>query len=75
MKLARYEAELEVPPMPLSLGYLMEAFNRLRRRQPGDRPLGWTDIDAFCRRAGLRLAPWEVELVERLDDAWLQSTR
>lgn len=31
----------------------------------------WTDIDAFTRRAGVRLAPWEIRIIERLDDLYL----
>lgn len=37
----------------------------------GPVPIEWTDISAFCLHAGLRLAPWEVAIVEALDDAWL----
>lgn len=34
-------------------------------------PIGWSDIDAFSRRAQVRLAPWEIELIEELDDVYL----
>lgn len=64
-----------MPPFPDSLGYLWRAYLRLRRRAPGGfagpQPIGWQDIDAFCRRSGLDLAPWEVGLVEALDDIYL----
>jgi len=38
----------------------------------GPQPIGWQDIDAFMRRAGLTFAPWEVDLIERLDDIYLR---
>lgn len=33
-------------------------------------PIEWTDIDAFCRQ-GFPLAPWEIEVIEKLDNFWL----
>jgi hypothetical protein len=36
-------------------------------------PIEWTDIDAFNRLSALALAPWEVAMIERLDDAFLKS--
>lgn len=41
----------------------------------GPNPIGWQDIDAFTRCSGFRLAPWEVELIEALDDIYLQPAR
>lgn len=73
--LAEVEADLLLPPFPAALGYLWRAYLRLRRRTPGGfsgpQPVGWQDIDAFVRRSGHELAPWEVELIERLDDLFL----
>lgn len=67
---AELEAEIDLPPFPLALAYLWEVF--LRRRCgvgfAGRPPIGWADIDAIMRHAGVRLAPWEVEVMERLDD-------
>ena len=71
-KLASYEAELEMPPFPQALDYLWQAFWRLRARVNasgfGVGRITWPDIDAFCRHSRLSLAPWEVEILERLDD-------
>ncbi len=64
-----------MPPFPIALAYLWRAYLRLRRRTQvgfgGPQPLGWQDIDAFIRRSGLRLAPWEIEILERIDDIYL----
>lgn len=70
--MAEIEAQLAVPPFPVELGYLWRCFIRLARRTPagfaGPTPITFLDLDAFIRRTGIRLAPWEVELIERLDD-------
>lgn len=64
-----------MPPFPRALAYLWRAYLRLRRRaavgMSGPQPIGWQDIDAFARRAGMRLAPWEIEILEELDDIYL----
>lgn len=74
-RLAEIERELTLPPFPAALAYLWSAFNRLRRRKGGNgfapSPLEWSDIDAFVRHSGARLAPWEIALIEDLDDLWL----
>lgn len=71
------EGELALPPFPNELDYLWRAFQRLRRRSGGaglgPAPLTLAEIEAFQRLAGLRLAPWEVELLEDLDDALLAA--
>lgn len=36
------------------------------------KPIEWPDIEAFVQRTGMRLAPWEIELIERLDDIYLK---
>jgi hypothetical protein len=40
----------------------------------GPLPIGWDEIDAFCRLTGTRLAPWEVEFIEALDDLWMAES-
>lgn len=74
---AEIEAELGVPEMPAAIAYLWSAFQRIRSRRGGNGfgpvPIMWADIDAFVRLSGVRLAPWEIEIVEALDDAWLDA--
>jgi hypothetical protein len=33
------------------------------------------EIDAFVRLSGMRLAPWEIELIEELDDLYLMERK
>lgn len=71
---AEFEAELECPPFPDALTYLWQAFCRLHARRGAGfsvSPLSWSEIDAFIRRAGVRLAPWEIRIIEQIDDAYL----
>lgn len=74
-KIAEYEAELALPPFPKALEYIWQAFWRLRSRVNGSGfgagRISWSDIDAFCRYSRISLVPWEVELIERLDDLYL----
>jgi hypothetical protein len=66
-----------MPPFPRPAHYLWRAYFRLRRRMAGGfagpNPIGWQDIDAFVRQSGLRLAPWELDVIEALDDLYLRS--
>lgn len=74
---AEIEDQLAVPEMPVALAYLWSAFQRIRSRRGGNgfgpSPITWADIDAYVRLSGVRLAPWEVEIVEALDDVWLRE--
>lgn len=74
---AEYEAELACPPFPAPLGHVWQAFCRLSGRRGsngfGINPIGWCDLDAFCRLSGLRLAPWEIRLIEQLDDLYREQ--
>lgn len=71
--IADLEGELAVPPFPKALGYVWRAYLRLRRRTAGGfsgpQPVSWDDILAYTRL--FDLAPWEIELIERLDDIYL----
>lgn len=73
-RIAFYEAELACPPMPAALGYLWAAFLRLHRRRGsngfGPNPITWPDIDSFSRHAQMKFAPWEIEIIEDLDDIY-----
>lgn len=74
-KIAEFEAELAMPAFPKEVAYLWTIYHRLRRRISagfaGPNPVGWQDIDAFVRQTGFPLVPWEVEIIEALDDAFL----
>ncbi len=74
-KRAEYEADLACPPLPPSLIYLWNTFNRLSSRRSsngfGVNPISWADIDAFVRHSKFALAPWEIETIEDLDRLFL----
>lgn len=59
----------------MALFYLWRTFNRLRRRVGstgfGANPISWSDIDAFSRHSKFYLAPWEIEIIEELDDLYM----
>lgn len=61
--------------MPEGADYLWRAFQRLSGRRTnngfGQNPLTWQEIDAFVRLSGVALAPWEIEVIERLDGLYL----
>jgi hypothetical protein len=62
-KRAKLEAELETPPLPLELEHVWNAFCRLHARRWSSfsaEPIAWSDLDAFVRLTGVRLAPFEI---------------
>jgi len=71
------EAELALPPFPIELAYLWSAFMRLRRRSAGGlngpEPVTLQAIETLSRLSCLRFAPWEIKLIEALDDLYLVS--
>lgn len=75
-QIAKLEADISMPPFPKAVGYIWRAYMRLRRRSApginGAVPVSWEAIDAFLRRTGLRFAPWEIEIIEAIDDVYLQ---
>lgn len=74
-EIAELEAELAGDVMPVELRYLFRSYWRIRRRKGGNgfgpSPIEWPDIDAFLRHSRVALAPWEVEIIEELDDAFM----
>lgn len=64
-------------PFPLDLGYLWSMFTELHsaRNSNGTSPHGITflEIGAYCALTGYNVRPWEVEVLRKLDTAWLAS--
>ena len=64
-----------MPEFPASVGYVWSAWRRIRRRKAhgfnGHDPIEWPDIDAFVRRTGTMLDPFDIDLIEALDDLFL----
>ncbi len=77
-RVAEIKSELTLPPFPATLAYLWRSYLRLRRRKgvafSGQTPIEWPDIDAFICRSGIQLAPWEIEIIEAIDDAYVRPT-
>jgi len=65
------EKELALPPIPIGAVHIWAAFIRLHNRRGssgfGPSPILWSDIEAFSRLSGIRLDPWEIEIIEDLD--------
>ena len=63
--------------MPMELLYLWQIFTRLRRRRGGNGymplPISWSDIGVYSRLNRISLAPWECEVLEEIDDRYLES--
>lgn len=63
--------------MPEALAYIWHAFCRLSARRGSNgfsiNPITWPDIDAYVRHSKMPLAPWEVRIVEELDDLFRQE--
>jgi hypothetical protein len=61
----------------MALAYLWRAYQRLRHRKGGSgfgaSPLEWPDIEAFLRQGGMTLVPWEIALIEMLDDLYMNQ--
>ncbi|MER8615964.1 hypothetical protein NKG99_03785 [Mesorhizobium sp. M1409] len=53
------------------MDYLWRAFARISNRRPPGGMWSWPDLESFQRMSGLRLAPWEVDVIEQLDRAYL----
>lgn len=66
------QAELDVPPAPVGVGYLLEIFDQLAARRPntscGPALLPWSEIDAWQRVTGRRLTAWEASMIVMLDE-------
>jgi hypothetical protein len=59
--------------MPVALQYLVSVFFRLRERRPREHPVTWGDIVGFTTLACFRLFPWEVGVIEKLDQAFMAA--
>ena len=61
-----------MPEFPAAVSHVWNAFMRLSARRGSNgfsiNPISWPEIDAFVRHARIRLSPWEVRLIEELDD-------
>lgn len=69
-------AAAEAPPFPEPLKYLWGAYQELaaaRQSGMGLSPIGFGDIDAYARLCDMRLEPWEVRVIRRVDVAFITT--
>lgn len=71
-------AELAQQPTPGPLAYLWHWFLELHGRRGaggmGPSPITWPDFDAWSRLTRRRVAPWEFDVLSRLDNEFFAST-
>lgn len=65
--------QLETPPYPMALDYVVQAFFRIRNRVSNGGPITWGEIASYCSLTRFRFRPWELELIERLDRAYMRA--
>ena len=54
-------------PLPVEAESAWHAFQMLSSARGAMQPIGWQDIDAYCRLTGDDLSPWDIEQVRALD--------
>lgn len=68
--------ELDGPPFPPELHYVWSDFLRLSKRRPktmnGPDYIPYESIEAFKTAADLDVVPEAVEIIERLDDVYME---
>lgn len=55
------------PPLPVEGQSAWHAFQALSSARGAGQPIGWQDIDAYCRLTGDELSPWDIDQVRALD--------
>ena len=65
--------ELEIPPVPCGTESILETFDQLHCSRPaggfGISPIPLSEIVAWQQAMDLRLTPWEIETILRIDRA------
>lgn len=60
------------PPLPAEAVGTWQAFQALSSARGAMQPIGFQDIDAYCRLTGDELSPWDIDQVRALDVMALQ---
>jgi hypothetical protein len=72
-----HAAELAGPGCPPGALHLWGWFLELNRRRPvggmGPGSIGHQDILAWCALRGVRLAPWELDALDDVEQAWFAA--
>lgn len=64
-----------VPDPPEDLAYLLDIFDSLARPDGANGPgsIPQTEIRAWQDNTGIRLQPWEIDVLIALDRAWMSA--
>ena len=69
--------ELDIPPVPRGSSLIIEAFDQLHGTRPsggfGISPIPLSEIVAWQRVMRVRLTPWEIETILKIDRAALDE--
>ncbi|WP_404711483.1 hypothetical protein [Sphingomonas sp. MMS24-J13] len=67
------------PPLPpTSMPHIASRLMEIGPTQPagmGVAPLSWSEINAWCDRTGIEIAPWEARLIRRLSVEYIAFGR
>jgi hypothetical protein len=70
-------AALETGELPAAAAHVWQWFIQLHSRRPygpsGPLPVPWSEILAWAELTGNAPLPWEVDLIQALDNAWFAS--
>jgi hypothetical protein len=71
--------ELDLPPPPPELHFVLPVYYELAARRPYEQgvplPITHMEIWAYCQLTRTRLREWELEAVKLLDRLWLTAMR
>jgi hypothetical protein len=75
-KLKRDKIPIQMPPNPAPhlIGFLVE-MGMSEAAGMGMVPLSWREINAWCDRTRVDLAPWEARLIRKLSTEYLAESR
>lgn len=75
VRVALLKPDIKQKPLPPAARRIWQTFVRLSARRGGTgfgpAPIGWIDLDAYQRMTGIRLSPWQIEMIEMLDGLYL----
>lgn len=71
-KSGKKPAQLDIPPIPEGMGYLLGLYWECKRSAE---PIAWSEIESWLRLTGRDLEQCELQLLVSLDNAYVQASR
>ena len=62
--------ELDITPLPQTMGEFWSVFLRLHRARPADAPIAFSEVLAYSKLTGRVFTPLEVDAIAELDGLW-----